>query len=109
MIYAQINEDKICTALVQPHSPIYDENLIEVASFDGDYLNRKYDDGAWSTIKYDIKTNVPLNELEAIKQENKQLEQALLEAKTLIANQEQKNMQNEQAILELTTIIGGMM
>ena len=36
-----------------------------------------------------------------------QLETALLETITLLANEQMKNMQNEQAILELTTLMAG--
>lgn len=37
-----------------------------------------------------------------------QLETALLETTTLLANEQMKNMQNEQAILELTMMLGGV-
>lgn len=38
-----------------------------------------------------------------------QLETALLETITLLANEQMKNMQNEQAILELTTLMAGVL
>lgn len=48
----------------------------------------------------------PLKELQLQKQ-NEQLEIALLETTTFLANEQMKNMQNEQAILELTTLMAG--
>lgn len=37
-----------------------------------------------------------------------QLENALLETTTLLANEQAKNLQNEQAIIELSMLIGGV-
>ena len=67
-------------------------------------------EGKVAILKADKNGNVWWDYVKVESTENdklEQLEQALLEATSLRANQEEKNVQNEQAILERTTSIGG--
>lgn len=52
MIYAQLNEDKVCVAISDLGEEVEAENLVKINTFDEDYIFRKYENGAWSEEKF---------------------------------------------------------
>jgi len=51
--YAQLNENKICIGISQLSGTVDNENLIEIASTDNDFMWRKYENGAWSSENFE--------------------------------------------------------
>ena len=79
MFYAQLNENGVCVGITETKSVINNSSMIKIDTFDTDKLNRKYEGGTWSEIKYDAETVVAINEIEKLKQENLELKLALAE------------------------------
>lgn len=50
MVYAQINEDKICVAISQAGGTISGEDIIELEMFDASILGKKYNNGIWEDV-----------------------------------------------------------
>ena len=50
MVYAQINEDKICVAISQAGGTISGEDIIELEMFDASILGKKYNNGKWEDV-----------------------------------------------------------
>lgn len=51
--YAELNGDKICFSVKNVLEPMTGDNLIEISDENKlDYLNRKYENGAWSEEKF---------------------------------------------------------
>lgn len=51
-VYAQIDKNGIVIGLSQLSAAIENSSMIEIESYDEDYLWRKYENGVWSTEKY---------------------------------------------------------
>ena len=52
--YAQLNENKICIGISQLSGTVEDKYLIEIESADNDFMWRKYENGAWSSEKFEL-------------------------------------------------------
>jgi len=50
--YAQINEESLCIGVSCLSGKIEADNMIEIPSYDTDYIYRKYENGQWSEEKY---------------------------------------------------------
>ena len=50
MVYAQINEDKICVAVSQSGGTISGKDIIELEMFDASILGKKYNNGKWEDV-----------------------------------------------------------
>lgn len=50
MIYAQIDEDKICIGISQLTDVAQANNLVELEEYDMSVLGKKYEDGAWQDV-----------------------------------------------------------
>lgn len=74
-IYAQINENKICTGISQLSGEVLQDNMIEITSFSEDYMWKKYENGVWSSEKYEPNSTAPINDFENLKAENEQLKE----------------------------------
>lgn len=53
--YAQLNENNICIAISQLSGTVIKDNMIEIPSFDSSYEWKKYENGQWSTEKFEPK------------------------------------------------------
>ena len=52
MIYAQLNDEKICIAISDLGEEVDSEKLVKINEFNEDFIYRKYENGAWSQEKY---------------------------------------------------------
>ena len=86
MFYAQLNENSICIGVTETTGRIDSLSMIELSSFDAEKLNRKWENGQWSEIKFDPQTVIPLDEIEKLKAENLELKLALAELAEVIAD-----------------------
>ncbi|MBC3901423.1 hypothetical protein GH811_17625 [Acetobacterium malicum] len=88
-IYAQLNENKICTGISQLSGEVIQADMIEIPSADNSYLWKKYENGVWSTGTFEPQSTAPITEFEALKVENvalrNDLSNAVIELSTLIA------------------------
>ena len=50
MVYAQINEDKICVAVSESGIAISGDDIIELDIFDASILGKKYNNGKWEDV-----------------------------------------------------------
>jgi hypothetical protein len=75
--YAQLNENNICIGMCQLSGAILDPRAIEVENYSYDYLWKKYDNGIWSTEKFEPQSTAPLTEFEQLKSENADLKTQL--------------------------------
>lgn len=66
-LYAQLNENNVCIGLSQLSGEVIDSKLVEIASADSDYLWKKYENGVWSTEKYEPVSTAPIDEFTALK------------------------------------------
>lgn len=76
-IYAQLDENKICTGVSQLSGEVIAENMIPIETFDQDKIWRKYEDGQWSIEKFEPQTTAPLTEFEQLKQKQELMQLAL--------------------------------
>ncbi|MBU5486457.1 hypothetical protein KQI86_19330 [Clostridium sp. MSJ-11] len=86
MIYAQLNENNVCIGISQLSGKIEDSKVVEIATADFEYyIWRKYENGEWSTEKFEPETTSPLTEFEKLKKKNEELEGAVMELTAIIA------------------------
>lgn len=76
-IYAQLDENNICTGVSQLSGPVDAPNMIPIDRMDIDYIWRKYENGAWSEDKYEPSTTAPLTEFEETKRRLDDVELAI--------------------------------
>lgn len=50
MIYAELNEDNTCKAILNTPNVINEPSMIEIPSYDESYLGKMYVDGEWIEI-----------------------------------------------------------
>ena len=96
MIYAQLNEENICTGVSQLSGNVDNPLLIPIADFDTSVIGKKYNNGAWEKVKQPetiqepteqelIQAEVLLNQAEII---SKQKEHDEVLAELLLGQQE---------------------
>lgn len=76
-IYAQLNENNICIGVSQLSGEVSAPDMVEIPNLDTNYIWRKYDNGVWSTEKYEPQTTAPITEFEETKQRVADLEMAM--------------------------------
>lgn len=84
--YAQINENGICFAVSTLSGEVKADNLIEIEALDQDKLFRKYENGQWSTEKFEPQTTAPLTEFEQLKAQNAELLQRQQDTELMLAD-----------------------
>lgn len=72
-IYAQLNENNICIGISQLSGEVNASNMIRIENFDEDKIRRKYENGAWSTEKYEPLSTAPLDEFQQLRADVDQL------------------------------------
>lgn len=77
MFYAQLNENNICIGVSMLSGEVDAPNMVRIDNLDTDYLWRKYENGQWSTEKYEPQTTAPLTDYEQTKLRVDLLENAL--------------------------------
>ena len=77
--YAQLNENNICIGISQLTGEVIQSNMVEIPSFDNDKLWRKYENGAWSSEKFEPQSTAPISEFEALQVRTGLLETAVEE------------------------------
>lgn len=50
--YAQLNDIGICVGVSTLNEEVDSPQLVEIPTMDTDYINRKHENGKWSTEKY---------------------------------------------------------
>ncbi|UZQ50613.1 hypothetical protein [Clostridium kluyveri] len=75
--YAQLNENNVCVGISQLNREVVKDNLIEISVFSEDYMWKKYENGQWSTEKFEPTSTAPLNEFEQLQQNNVVLSQTI--------------------------------
>jgi len=75
--YAQLNENKICIGVSQLSGAVESPNLVPIDGLDTDKIWRKYENGEWSSEKYEPETTAPVTEFEETKQRVSDLEMAI--------------------------------
>lgn len=75
--YAQLNEQNICTGVSTLSGEVSSPDMVVIPDFDSDYLYRKYENGQWSTEKYEPQTTAPLTDYEQTKTRVDLLENAV--------------------------------
>lgn len=75
--YAQLNENNICIGVSQLSGPAEASNMIQIDTLDTDKIWRKYENGAWSTEKFEPDSSAPVTEFEETKQRVSDLEMAM--------------------------------
>jgi hypothetical protein len=66
-IYAQLNENKICTGISELSGEVIQENMIEIPSFSDSYMWKKYENSQWSTEKFEPISTAPIDEFASMK------------------------------------------
>jgi len=75
---AELNQNNICIGVKTTKSHINDGKHVEIPEPNFDYyVWRKYENGQWSTEKYEPETTAPLSEFEEAKQRILDLEAAI--------------------------------
>ena len=75
---AELNQNNICIGVKTTKSYINDGKHVEIPEPNFDYyVWRKYENGQWSTEKYEPETTAPLSEFEEAKQRIADLETAI--------------------------------
>ena len=77
IFYAQLNGNGICIGISMLSGEVNQPNMIRIDDFNEDYLWRKYENGQWSTEKYEPQTTAPLTDYEQTKLRVDLLENAL--------------------------------
>jgi len=67
IIYAQLNKNNVCIGIAQLAGEVTDTNMVELQSADADKLWRKYENGVWSTDKYEPNSTAPLDVFTSLK------------------------------------------
>lgn len=75
--YAQLNENNICIGISQLSGESQETNMIPIESMDTDYIWRKYENGQWSTEKFEPISAAPLDDFTDTKQRVADLEMAM--------------------------------
>ena len=75
VFYAQLNENNICVGVSQLSGKVNNYNMIEIDSYDYDYMWKKYENGIWSKEKFEPKSTAPIDEFEQLKLDNEKLKQ----------------------------------
>lgn len=76
-IYATLNENKICTGISQLSGEVIKDDMIEIPIFSEDYMWKKYENGAWSTQKFEPVSTAPIDEFEQIKKNQELMQKAI--------------------------------
>lgn len=76
-IYAQLDENNVCTGISRLSGEAQDHRLVPIESFDRDLFWRKYENGQWSEGKYEPQSTAPLTEFEQLKQQQTLMQAAL--------------------------------
>lgn len=76
-IYAQLNANNICIGISQLSGEVQGTNMIPIESMDTDYIWRKYENGEWSTEKYEPVSTAPIDDFADTKQRVADLELAM--------------------------------
>jgi hypothetical protein len=71
--YAQLNDNNICIGVSQLSGEIIDPKMIAIESVDTDKIWRKYENGTWSTDKYEPTSTAPIDEFTALQDTVNQL------------------------------------
>lgn len=87
-IYAQLNENNICTGISQLSGEVLKDDLIEIPTFSQEYMWKKYDKilEVWSVEKFEPISTAPITEFEQLKKENQELKQSIADITMLIAS-----------------------
>jgi hypothetical protein len=76
-IYAQLNENNICTGISQLSEEVIQDNLIEIPLLDISYMWKKFENGAWSTETFEPISTAPISEFDQLKIDNTNLKEQL--------------------------------
>ena len=75
--YAQLNENNICIGVSRLSGPVETSNMIQINTLDTDKIWRKYENGAWSTEKFEPDSSAPVSDYELTKQRLDDVETAI--------------------------------
>jgi len=74
LFYAELNEQNVCTGVKMVGGEMNFPNHIPIDSIDGDYLYKKYENGAWSVEKFLPDAGaIQLTDFEKLKADNELL------------------------------------
>ena len=51
MIYAQLNDNRVCIAVSDLSGEVIADNMIRIDNFDTTLLGKKYNNGSWETVE----------------------------------------------------------
>ena len=51
MVYAQLNDEKICIGISDLSGEVVADNMINIDEFDTTLLGKKYNNGSWETVE----------------------------------------------------------
>lgn len=51
MVYAQLNDEKICVGISDLSGEVVAEDMIKIDEFDTTLLGKKYNNGSWKTVE----------------------------------------------------------
>ena len=51
MVYAQLNDKKICVGVSDLSGEVVADNMIKIDDFDTTLLGKKYNNGSWETVE----------------------------------------------------------
>jgi hypothetical protein len=71
--YAQLNENNICIGVSRLSGPAEAPNMIQIDTLDTDKIWRKYENGAWSTEKFEPQSTALLTEFQQLRADVDQL------------------------------------